>query len=132
MTLTRAARAALLAGLAVAFAALAAGCLGGGKSSSATVTVTTTTTETGAASGGPADSLQREFVRVVSDVSPSVVQIETPQGLGAHVVGTAKNVTVTLSNGSRHSGAVVGTFPPNDVAVVHVDGAAPPAATFRE
>ena len=146
MTFARAPRAVLLAGLAVAFAALTAGCLGGGKSSSATVTVTTTATETGPSSGGPADSLQREFVRVVSDVSPSVVQIETPQGLGsgvvyddkgdivtnAHVVGTAKNVTVTLSNGSRHSGRVVGTFPPNDVAVVHVDGAAPPAATFRE
>jgi S1-C subfamily serine protease len=140
------ARAALLAGLALASAMLAAGCLGGGKNGSATVTVTTAVTETGAASGDPADSLQREFVRVVSDVSPSVVQIETPQGLGsgvvyddkgdivtnAHVVGTAKNVTVTLSNGSRHSGTVVGTFPPNDVAVVHVDGATPPAATFRE
>jgi putative serine protease PepD len=146
MTFARAARALLLAVPALAVAALAAGCLGGGKNSSATVTVTTSDTATRPASGGPADSLQREFVRVVADVSPSVVQIETPQGLGsgvvyddkgdivtnAHVVGTAKDVTVTLSNGSRHSGTVVGTFPPNDVAVVHVDGASPPAAVFRD
>jgi S1-C subfamily serine protease len=147
LTDTRPARAALLAALALAFATVAAGCFGGGKSSSATVTVTTTSTVASAPSGGgPADSLQRQFVRVVDDVSPSVVQIETPQGLGsgvvydgkgdivtnAHVVGTARSVKVTLSNGARHSGTVVGTFPPNDVAVVHVDGATPPAATFRE
>jgi S1-C subfamily serine protease len=145
MTPARAARVVLAAALALALAAVAAGCLGGGKSSSTTVTVTTTATATGGTSGGPADSLQREFVRVVQDVSPSVVQIETPQGLGsgvvyddkgdivtnAHVVGTAKDVTVTLSSGARHPGTVVGTFPPNDVAVVHVDGATPPAATFR-
>src|SRR5262249_23692975 len=138
------ARAALLVGLVFALAALARGRAGRGDRSpaatataTATVTVTTTDTVAGASSGGPADSLQREFVRVVADVSPSVVQIETSQGLGsgvvydgkgdivtnAHVVGSAKNVTVTLSNGSRHSGTVVGTFPPNDVAVVHVDGA---------
>jgi len=145
------ARAALLVGLVFALAALASGCSGSGDSSSAatataTVTVTTTDTVAGASSGGPADSLQREFVRVVADVSPSVVQIETSQGLGsgvvydgmgdivtnAHVVGAAKSVKVTLSNGSRHSGTVVGTFPPNDVAVVHVDGATPRPATFRE
>jgi S1-C subfamily serine protease len=145
MTPARAARVVLAAAVALALAAVAAGCLGGGKSSSTTVTVTTTATATGGTSGGPADSLQREFVRVVQDVSPSVVQIETPQGLGsgvvyddkgdivtnAHVVGTAKDVTVTLSSGARHPGTVVGTFPPNDVAVVHVDGATPPAATFR-
>src|SRR5262249_54951733 len=114
------ARAALLVGLVFALAALASGCSGSGDSSSAatataTVTVTTTDTVAGASSGGPADSLQREFVRVVADVSPSVVQIETSQGLGsgvvydgmgdivtnAHVVGAAKSVKVTLSNGSR-------------------------------
>ena len=142
MTLARAARAAVVVGLALAFSAVAAGCLGGGNSGSGTVTVTTA----GASSGGPADSLQREFVQVVDDVSPSVVQIETPQGLGsgvvyddkgdivtnAHVVGTATNVRVTLSSGARHPGTVVGAFPPNDVAVVHVEGATPRPATFRE
>ncbi len=143
MTLTRATRAAVAVGLALGFSAVAAGCFGRGKSTSATVTVTTTA---GATSGGPADSLQREFVQVVHDVSPSVVQIETPQGLGsgvvyddkgdivtnAHVVGTAKDVRVTLSNGSRHPGTVVGAFPPNDIAVVHVEGATPRPATFHE
>jgi putative serine protease PepD len=141
MTFARAVRAAVVVGLALAFSTVATGCFGGGNDSSATVTVTTT-----APSAGPAGSLQREFVQVVDDVSPSVVQIETPQGLGsgvvyddkgdivtnAHVVGTAKDVRVTLSNGSRHPGTVVGAFPPNDLAVVHVEGATPRPATFHE
>ena len=141
MTLARAVRAVTMVALALALTALAAGCFGGGSTSSGTVTVTT-----GDSSSGPAASLQREFVQVVDDVSPSVVQIETPQGLGsgvvyddkgdivtnAHVVGTATEVRITLSNGSRHPGTVVGAFPPNDVAVVHVEGATPRPATFHE
>src|SRR5262245_20751138 len=95
MAFGRAARTLLLAALAFAVGALAAGCLGGGKNSSATVTVTTSDTATRPASGGPADSLQREFVRVVIDVSPSVFQIETPQGLGSGVVYDGKGDIVT-------------------------------------
>ena len=60
-------------------------------------------------------SLQNAFVNVYKKVSPSVVQIETKQGLGsgivfdskgdivtnAHVVGTAKTFTVTTTAASR-------------------------------
>jgi putative serine protease PepD len=79
-------------------------------------------------------ALENAFVRVVKAVSPSVVQIETSEGLGsgvvfdgkgdivtnAHVVGTATKFTVTTSSGKRVPGTLVGRFEPDDLAVVHV------------
>src|SRR3954454_3239881 len=64
------------------------------------------------------------FVRVPRDVSPSVVQIETREGLGsgivfdgtgdivtnAHVVGSAKTLRVTTSAGKTLGARVVGVF----------------------
>jgi S1-C subfamily serine protease len=38
---------------------------------------------------------------------------------------------VTLAGGDRHQARVVGSFVPNDLAVVHVEGATPPAARFN-
>jgi putative serine protease PepD len=80
------------------------------------------------------DTLQRQFVQVVRTVSPSVVQIESGAGLGsgvvydrnghivtnAHVVGTASNLRVTLPDGRRASGTLVGRFAPEDLAVIRV------------
>jgi putative serine protease PepD len=77
-------------------------------------------------------------------VSPSVVLIETNAGLGsgvvyddngnivtnAHVVAGANTFTVTLANGHRHPATLLGSFPPNDLAVVHVEGETPPPARF--
>jgi putative serine protease PepD len=74
-------------------------------------------------------------VAVASALSPAVVQIQTPDGLGsgivydatglivtnAHVVGTATSVQVTRANGQTLSGKVVGADPSSDVAVVRVD-----------
>jgi S1-C subfamily serine protease len=96
----------------------------------------------------PADAtaMQRQFVDVVDRVSPQVVQIQTSQGLGsgivydaegdivtnAHVTGNARRFAVTLSDGSRHPGTLVGSDPTNDLAVIHVSGAAPAPATFAD
>jgi putative serine protease PepD len=118
-----------------------------GKSSAPPSTSGTTSPSAPAPRSNMAGALafQSALVRVVRKVSPSVVQIETSDGLGsgvvydgkgdivtnAHVVGDAKKITVTLANGDRHPGTVVGSFPPNDVAVVHVEGATPPAARFN-
>ncbi len=94
----------------------------------------------GFASGGsavsvpPGTSLESQFVRVVDTVGPSVVQIETPQGLGsgvvldqkghivtnAHVVGSASRLTVTLASGKRVRATRVGVFAPDDLAVIKV------------
>jgi S1-C subfamily serine protease len=132
--------------VALAFAALAAALTAtacGGSSSAKS----STTRQTPVVKPGKVDAalaIQSAFVQVVGNVSPSVVQIETSAGLGsgvvyngkgdivtnAHVVGTAKKFTITLADGRRHPGTLVGSFPQNDLAVVHVEGATPPAATF--
>ena len=88
------------------------------------------------AAGGPV-TLQQQYERVISAVLPSVVQISTAQGLGsgvvydtrgdivtnAHVVGSATNVQVRLSTGSKALPArVIGVFAPDDLAVIRVTG----------
>jgi putative serine protease PepD len=96
----------------------------------------------------PAGALafQNALVGVVRAVSPSVVQIQNAEGLGsgvvfdgnghvvtnAHVVGTAKTFTVTTSNGKQYKATLVGTFEPDDLAVIKVSGATLRAATFGD
>jgi putative serine protease PepD len=98
-------------------------------------------TPTAAAPSG-ALALQSAFVNVVRNVSPSVVQIETSEGLGsgvvfdrkgnivtnAHVVGTASKFTVTTSSGKRLAATLVGKFVADDLAVIHVSAALSPAS----
>jgi putative serine protease PepD len=127
-------RAALLC---VAVAAVVAGC-GSNKVATPTMTVQ-------AASG--AESLQAAYERVVRAVSPQVVQISQANGLGsgivfddkgnivtnAHVVGSSTNVVVTVSTGKTYQAKVVGTFVPDDLALVHVsNGTLPPPASFAD
>jgi putative serine protease PepD len=117
-------------------ALLASACSGNNRSASTTPAV---------AVGKPAATFQQQLVRDVRAVSPSVVQVATRRGLGsgvvydgkgnivtnAHVVGSAKKFTVTLASGT-HTGTLVGSFPADDLAVVHVQGATPPAASFAD
>lgn len=91
-----------------------------------------------------AAALQRQFVDVVKAVSPSVVQIQSQRGLGsgvvfdtsgnvvtnAHVVAGSNRFLVTLADGKRRIATLVGASTGNDLAVVHLNGANPPAATF--
>jgi S1-C subfamily serine protease len=124
-----------------ATAILMASC-GGDKQVTPTMTVQAT-----ASAPGGAKALQAAFERVVRTVSPQVVQISQPAGLGsgivfndrgdivtnAHVVGTAKNVVVTVSTGKVYPAKVIGTFVPDDLALVRVStGKLPPAATFAD
>jgi len=92
--------------------------------------------QTAAISPVSAGQLQNDFVNVYRKVAPSVVQIETTEGLGsgivfdnqghivtnAHVVGTAKSFTVTTSKGRQLKATLVGTFTPDDLAVIKVPG----------
>ncbi len=83
---------------------------------------------------------------VAATVSPSVVQIETSDGLGsgvaydtdlfitnAHVVGTSATVTVRDSHGTAVKGQVLGADTGTDIAVVRAAGLqAPPAKLAQE
>jgi S1-C subfamily serine protease len=98
-----------------------------------------TTASTAAASGVPsagAAALQQDFVSVVNKVRPSVVEISTQSGLGSgvvfdtqgnivtnfHVVGsaTATDLKVTFFDGQTVPATLVGTYQPDDLAVVKV------------
>ncbi len=95
---------------------------------------------------GALEQLQQEYESVVQRVSPSVVVIETPVGLGsgivfdtsgdivtnAHVVGGSSTFTVTLADGRQFKGNLVGTFAANDIAVIKVDAPNLQPATFAD
>ena len=103
----------------------------------------TTSTHTSIVTGA---ALQQNFVNVFRRVSPSVVQIQTSEGLGSgivfdskgdivtnnHVVGTAKTFTVTTSTGKQLKGTLVGTFPADDLAVIKVNGSGLRSAAFAD
>jgi putative serine protease PepD len=93
-----------------------------------------------------AASLNAAYTSVVKAVSPSVVLIRTGQGLGsgevydnngdivtnAHVVGSATAFRVTTSNGKELPGTLVGSYPPDDIAVIRVNGSGLKPATFGD
>jgi len=125
-----------LLGLAAAAAAgvLLAGC---GNGSSA-----------GPAANVPASAgaLQQQFVQVVKQVGPAVVLIQTSQGLGSgivftstgdivtnnHVVAGASSFQVSLGNGKQYPARLVGSFAPDDLAVLHIDASGLQPATFAD
>jgi len=103
-------------------------------------------TSTTHASLSPGAALQNVFVNVYRTVSPSVVQIQTSEGLGsgivfdtkgnivtnAHVVGDATAFTVTTAKGKQYKGSLVGKFEADDLAVIKVPGAQLRPASFAD
>jgi putative serine protease PepD len=130
-----------LASAAVAGAVVAAVSLGGGSSSKTTPTTGRPRLHPAAA----ALSFQSAIRAVVHELSPSVVQIQTPQGLGSgvvfdadgdivtnnHVVGGGGPFSVTAGAHS-YSAKLVGRFPPDDLAIVRVSGAQLRPAVFAD
>jgi putative serine protease PepD len=94
--------------------------------------------------GGQAVALQDQMVAVIKQVGPAVVEISTDSGLGsgviydakgdivtnAHVVGTSTTFTVTLANGKSYPGTLVGTYVPDDIAVIRISASGLQPATF--
>ena len=100
-----------------------------------------------AAPGGAASlaALQQAFVDLVARVRAQVVEIATDEGLGSgivldsrgdivtnnHVVGTATRFQVQTVTGQTATATLVGTYPPDDLAVIRATAAIDvPAATF--
>ena len=91
-------------------------------------------------------ALQQQFVEVVKQVGPSVVLIQTDQGLGSgivfdakgdvvtnhHVVDNAGGFQVTLANGRQYRARLVGSFPADDLAVLHIDAGGLQPAAFAD
>jgi putative serine protease PepD len=131
-----------LAGAAVAGAVVAAVSLGGGSSSKPAPKTSHERLRPAAA----ALAFQHAITAVVHELSPSVVQIQTPSGLGSgvvfdsngdivtnnHVVGGSRG-PFTVTAGARSYGAfLVGRFPPDDLAVVRVSKAQLTPAAFAD
>jgi S1-C subfamily serine protease len=108
----------------------------GAASTAATPTTVSTNAPAGADSGILA-TLEDAFVNVVAKVRPSVVEISTGTDLGsgivyddkgnivtnAHVVGNATAFKVSFVDGRTLDGTLVGSYVPNDIAVVKVSNA---------
>jgi len=126
--------------LLIILAAAVAGAAASGYASSKAATGTSATP----AGLSAVAALQSAYVNVYQHVSPSVVQIETSEGLGSgivfdgkgdivtndHVVGSSKTFTVTTSSGKVLKGTLVGTFPEDDLAVINVPSTTLTPATF--
>jgi putative serine protease PepD len=111
---------------------------GGAPSATEPSTGPPTAPATDAAAAAAAAALQRAYTETVHKTLPSVVEITTKSGLGsgvildrqgnivtnAHVVGKATTFSVGLANTSAtYRATLVGTFAPDDLAVIHISGA---------
>jgi S1-C subfamily serine protease len=93
------------------------------------------------AGGSAVKDIERTFQSVIAGVAPAVVEISTASGLGsgivydaqghivtnAHVVGDSTDFNVTFANGRKLAAKLVGTYPPDDLAVIKVTGSNLPA-----
>ena len=129
---------------------LLASALAGCSSSKNTAGSTTTTSAGSVASGtGTAAGALNDWSNipdVARRVAPSIVTIQTSEGLGsgviwsadgeiatdAHVVGTNKSVTVAFADGKHVVGTVVAADTVTDVAAVKVSRTGLPAASFEQ
>ena len=98
------------------------------------------------AAAQPAGAGEQTIIRVAQQASPTVVLVEHARGSGsgvlirrdgivltnAHVVGEARNVRVTLADGRRVEGEVLGREPAVDVAVVRIPVTNAPAAPLGD
>jgi S1-C subfamily serine protease/RsiW-degrading membrane proteinase PrsW (M82 family) len=112
----------------------------------ATTTASSTATATKLDVKPSAVALQEQFVKVVKQVGPSVVLIQTDQGLASgvvydakgnvvtnnHVVEGAGGFQVTLANGRQYRARLVGSFAADDLAVLHIDAGGLQPAAFAD
>lgn len=111
---------------------------GGGDSHKGSAATSSSSTSVAAVDSGSgtdgALAFQQALVGVISRVRPAVVEIHTTTDLGSgilfdtkgdivtnyHVVGSATTFSVKFANGATEQGALLGAYPPDDLAVIHV------------
>jgi putative serine protease PepD len=95
---------------------------------------------------GALAQFQAQLEAVAQSVLPSIVQIDTSGGLGSgiiydtagdivtnnHVVEGATAFTVKASDGKSYTATLVGNYPANDLAVLHVSNAGLKPAKFAD
>jgi len=121
--------------LALTSAALALSACGGqARRASTSSSSSTGGAATAAPSASGAVAVEQQFVAVIKQTQPQVVQIQTDSGLGsgvifdttgnivtnAHVVSGATRLIVTLADGRRFDARLVGAYVPDDLAVVDI------------
>jgi S1-C subfamily serine protease len=118
---------------------------GSGSAASSTA-APAATAQQGAPPSRAGGDIEAAFIKVIRDVSPSVVQIQTKSGLGSgvvydgrgdiitnnHVVASARAFTVTLLAGDRHPAKLIGRYPGGDLAVLRLESGTAPAAGFAD
>jgi putative serine protease PepD len=106
----------------------------------------TTTGSSAASTPSLSFNLQSDYVKLVQDVGPSVVLIETSVGLGSgiiydaqgdivtnnHVVTGSQTFLVITSTGKQYPATLVGTFAPDDLAVIRINATGLHPATFAD
>jgi S1-C subfamily serine protease len=131
-----------LAGAAVAGGIVAAVSLGGGSSAKTPPKTSHARLKPAAA----ALAFQDAITAVVHELSPSVVQIQTSQGLGSgvvfdsdgdivtnnHVIGSDTGSFTVTAGAHSYGASLVGRFAPDDLAVVHVSDAQLTPAAFAD
>jgi putative serine protease PepD len=119
--------------------ALLTGCTDDASPATAAATTSLDAAAGGSGAGGDgAVALEQAFDRTIRRALPSVVEIRSGSGLGsgvvwdddgnivtnAHVVGSATTFQVQFAQRAGVLPArLVGTYPPDDLAVIHVEGA---------
>jgi putative serine protease PepD len=130
----------------VTVALLVAALVLAGCSTSTASTTSSPATTPAVAVAPSALALQQQFVKVVKQVGPSVVLIQTSQGLGSgivydangnvvtnnHVVQGASDFQVTLADGKQYPARLVGSFATDDLAVLHIDAGGLHPAGFAD
>jgi putative serine protease PepD len=131
-----------LAGAAVAGGVVAAISLGGSSSAKTSPKTSQARLKPAAA----ALAFQSAITAVVHKLSPSVVQIQTSQGLGSgvvfdsdgdivtnnHVIGSDIGSFTVTAGAHSYGASLVGRFAPDDLAVVHVSDAQLSPAAFAD
>ena len=118
-----------------------------GAATGSTGAVASSTVSTSGATPPAVSALEDAYTNVVQSVTPSVVEIASTTGLGsgvvyddegnivtnAHVVGDETQFEVTFGDGRQLPGTLVGSYAPDDLAVVRVSGSKlPPAVRWAD